>query len=120
MLTKMKIAIVLCGSLLCGVAAAQPAAGSGAPDRAAWKAQRFAKRQEKLQRFDTNRDGKLDRTERTTMHETKVVERFKTLDADNNGVITFAEFKAGKQMHKRHARGGKRGMRGGFHGQGAQ
>ncbi len=114
MFTKMKVAIVLCGSLLCGVAAALPGGGSAGPDRAQWKAKHFAKKQERLQKFDTNRDGKLDQTERTTMHETRVIERFKTLDADNNGVITFAEFKAAKQKHmgKRHARGGKRGMRG--------
>jgi hypothetical protein len=123
MLTKMKIALVLCGSLLCGVAAAQPA-GAGKADR---KAQHEAKKAEMLKTFDTNKNGKLDDNEKTAMFEAKTLERFKKLDTDGNGVLSLAEFKAGKQNHmgkgKRHARGGKgmgRGHRGGFRGQGRQ
>lgn len=118
MLTKMKIAIVLCGSLLCGVAAAQPA--PNADRKADFKAMRQAKKAEMLQKFDTNRNGTLDPAERTAMHETRVLARFKKLDTDGNGVLSLAEFKAGKagKMGKRgkgHARrhmGKNRGFRG--------
>lgn len=117
MVTKMKVALVLCGSLLiCGVAAAQPT-GAGSPDRTAERAQhraaRQAKKQEILKTFDTNRNGTLDGAEKTAMHEARVLDRFKKLDADGNGVLSLAEFKAGKaahmgkgKRHGRHARGG--------------
>lgn len=117
MFTKMKVALVLCGSLLCGVAAAQ---GTGGPpvDRAEMKAKRMAKKQEMLQKFDTNKDGQLDQAERTAARDIIVSARFAKLDTDRNGVLSLAEFKAGKQgkmgkFGKRHARGGgfhKRGM----------
>ncbi len=117
MMTKMKIAIVMAGSLLCGVAAAQgPAQGTDKADR---KAMHQAKRAEMLQKFDINKDGKLDDAERTAAHETRVLERFKKLDTDGNGVLSLTEFKSGKHGKmggKRHARGGRgmhRGMGGG-------
>jgi len=119
MLTKMKIALVLCGSLICGVAAAQPA-GAGKVDRKAeraqHKAEHEAKKAEMLKTFDTNKNGQLDDNEKTAMFEAKTLERFKKLDTDGNGVLSLAEFKAGKKDHmgKRHARGGK-GMGRGFH-----
>ena len=109
MLTKMKIALVIAGSLLCGVASAQGTQSTGKPGIKAKKA-------EMLQKFDANKDGKLDKTERTTMKDELVLVRFKTLDTDGNGVLSLAEFKAGKhgkmgKMGKRHARG-MRGMHG--------
>jgi hypothetical protein len=121
MLTKMKVALVLCGSLVCGVAAAQPA-GPGSPDRAAEHAQRKAeheaKKQEMLKQFDANKNGTLEDNERAAMKEARMVEHFKKLDTDGNGSISLAEFKAGKRDHMRkggrHARGG----RGRFHGGG--
>jgi hypothetical protein len=124
MFTKMKVALVLCGSLVCSVAAAQ-SAGSGSVDRAAAHAQRKAehqaKKQEMLKKFDTNRNGTLEDAEKTAMREARMLEHFKKLDTDNNGSISLAEFKAGKKDHMgkrgRHARGG-RGMGRGFHGGG--
>jgi hypothetical protein len=118
MLNKIKVALVLTGSLLCGVAAAQPAPGSGAGAKPDFRAQHAAKKAEMLQRFDGNRDGKLDDTERTAMHDALTVERFKALDTDANGQLSLAEFKAGKgrfgKHGMRHARGkfGGRGHRG--------
>jgi hypothetical protein len=127
MLTKMKVALVLCGSLVCGVAAAQTA-GSGSPDRAAMHAQRKSKfeaqKQEMLKQFDTNRNGTLDDAERTAMMETRALEHFKKLDTDGNGSISLAEFKAGKKDHMgkrgRHARGGRGFHRGGPRSQGTK
>jgi hypothetical protein len=106
MLTKMKIAIVMCGSLLLGgVALAQPAKDKSSwseADKAEWKAKRAAKKQEMLQRFDTNRNGVLDDAEKTAMKDALMAERFKQLDTDGNGVLSLAEFKAGKhKMGKR-------------------
>lgn len=116
MLTKMKIALVIAGSLVCGVAAAQPgkAQGAGKPD----KAQFEAKKAEMLQKFDSNKDGKLDEKERTAMHDEMVLTRFKTLDTDGNGVLSLAEFKTGKQLGKHARGGGMRGMHGKHFGKG--
>ena len=107
MLTKMKIALVIAGSLVCGVAAAQPgnAQGTGKPDRK-------AKQAEMLQKFDTNKDGKLDEQEKTVKHDQMLSTRFQTLDTDGNGVLSIAEFKAGKPMGAKHAKRGARGMHG--------
>jgi hypothetical protein len=112
MLTKMKIALVIAGSLVCGVAAAQPgnAQGGGKPD---FKAKKAAM----LQKYDANKDGSLDDKERLVMKDDRVLARFKTLDTDGNGTLSLAEFKAGKhgRMGKHH---GRRGMRGKHRGMG--
>jgi hypothetical protein len=115
MFTRMKIALVFAGSLVCGVAAAQvprSEQGSGKPD---FKEMHQAKRDDMLQKIDTNKDGKLDDAERAAAHEARAVDRFKKLDTDGNGVLSLAEFKAGKhgKMGKRHARGGRGMHRGG-------
>ncbi len=104
MLTKLKIALVIAGSLVCGVAAAQGTAGSQGPQgpRPDFK----AKKAEMLQKFDTNKDGKLDDAERTAAREQRTIERFKKLDTDGNGSLSLAEFKAGKRGGRHHARRG--------------
>ena len=102
MLTKMKIALVVAGSLISGVAAAQ---GTQAP--------RHVKKQEMIAKFDTNKNGTLEPAERIAMKDQLVLDRFKKLDTDGNGVLSLAEFKAGKHTKlgkpgkpgKRHARG---------------
>src|SRR3954468_7133539 len=121
MFTKMKVALVICGSLVAGVAGVAGAQGFAKHDRgqmmqkydankdgslsdtekAAMKADFQAKRaemkKEMLAKFDTNKDGKLDETERAAAREARQVETFKKLDTDGNGQISLQEFKAGKQ-----------------------
>jgi Ca2+-binding EF-hand superfamily protein len=118
-MTKMKLAIVLCGCLIGGVAAAAPkwdANGDGtvsAEEKAQKHEEMKAKRQEMkaqmLLKFDTNKDGKLDQTERGIMMDEHATEAFKRLDADGNGSISLAEFKAGKHFKGGHHFGGRRG-----------
>lgn len=120
-MTKIKIALVLCGCLLAGVAVAGPRAdrnGDGtvseqekAQHHAEMKAKRQEMKQQMLAKFDSNRDGQLDQNERQIMKDTFAAEAFKRLDTDGNGSISLAEFKAGKHFGKHH-KFGARGHRG--------
>src|SRR4051812_26643325 len=92
MSSKIKIALVLVGSLVCGVAAAQP----GPDVRAERKAKFEQMHKEKLEKFDANKDGKLDETERAAMHEAMMTSLFTKLDKDGNGVLSLDEFKSAK------------------------
>jgi Ca2+-binding EF-hand superfamily protein len=115
---KMKIALVLCGCLFGGVAAASPkwdTNGDGAVSteekaqkREAMKAKRVEMKAKMLAKFDTNKDGKLDKTERGIMKDERATAAFTRLDADGNGSISLAEFKQGKRFMKGH-RGARRG-----------
>ncbi len=86
------------------------------------KAKRAAKKAERVAKFDKNGDGKLDETERAAMKATFAAEEFAKLDTNKDGVLSLAEFKAGKLGGERHGRhghkGGHRGMKSGKHGQG--
>jgi len=131
MLTKVKVAIALCGSLLVGgvgLAAAQGFGGGGkgkliqkydqnrdgtlddqekAALRADMKAKHEARKAEMLAKYDTNKDGKLDAQEREVMKSERAELMFKKLDQDGNGQISLDEFKAG-QRFARHHHGGMR------------
>lgn len=72
--------------------------------KAEMKAKREARRQEALAQFDANRNGQLDPDERTRLREARAAERFKSLDANGDGVLSLEEFQAGKLRH------GRRGM----------
>lgn len=132
MMTKMKLALALCGSLLAGIggiAAAQGPQGGGraallqkydtngdgqldtqerAAMRADFKAKREAKRAEILAKYDTNKDGKLEPEERKVMIDDRATTQFQKMDANKDGVVSLDEFKAFKESHPmRHARRGK-------------
>jgi hypothetical protein len=102
MFTKIKIAFALSAGLLgiAGIAAAE----DGAPPAAERSAKHAAMKQKMLEKFDLNKDGKLDPAERKLMKEQRLETRFKTLDKNGDGVISFEEFKSGNL-----ARGGKHG-----------
>lgn len=124
-MTKMKLALVLCASLIAGAAVAAPkwdANGDGsvsteekAQHRADMKAKRAEMRQQMLQKFDANRNGSLEDAERTAMRDEMTTQAFKRLDKDGNGAITLDEFKQakGKRFFKGH-RGGHGKHRGGL------
>ena len=119
-MTKMKLAIVLCGCLISGVAAAAPAKwdanGDGTLDRTektlrhdAMKAKRIEAKQKLMLAFDANKDGKLDKTERIVIKGELATRAFKRLDTDGNGVLSFEEFKQGKRFGKHLGRQMRRG-----------
>lgn len=138
MFTKLKIAFVVAGSLVAGVAVAAPHFDRAQviqkydtnkdgqlsdQEKTALKADMQAKRQQMKQqmltKFDTNKDGKIDDAERAAAKDARQTERFQKLDTDGNGQLSLSEFKAGHQgkqgrfgrMHGH--RGGHRGMKGG-------
>ena len=93
MFTKMKIALALCATLAGGVAMADGFRGGGAGGRA-----------EILQKFDTNKDGQLDASEKAAMKqawEAKRAERkaemLAKFDTNKNGTIDESEKAAMKQ-----------------------
>jgi EF-hand domain pair len=85
MFTKMKIALALCGSLAGGVAVAGGFHGGAA-------------RGEILQKYDTNKDGKLDDTEKATMkadfqakREQRKAEMLAKFDTNKDGKLDDTE-----------------------------
>jgi hypothetical protein len=105
MLTKVKVALVLVGSLLVGgvgLAAAQGAKADTAAQKQEWKANRAEKKAEMLAKYDTNKDGKLDQAERAVMKNERAEIQFKKLDKDGNGQISLDEFKAGRMQARGH------------------
>src|SRR3569623_293848 len=75
--------------------------------KADFQAKREAKQAEILAKFYTNKDGKLDDTEKAAMRDARATEAFSKLDTNKDGQLSLDEFKAGRAkmgMH-RHARG---------------
>lgn len=112
---KLRLSIVAAGCLaFAGIAAAGPGHnGATAEQRAEHRAEHLKRRAEFQQRradmiarFDTNKNGTLDDSERTAMHDAKAKERFAKMDTNRDGVLTLAEFKAGRKQFGRdhHAR----------------
>jgi Spy/CpxP family protein refolding chaperone len=123
MLTKLKIALALCGSLAgIGGAAADGFHGGGRAEilqkydvnkdgklddseKAQMKADFQAKRAARIAKFDLDKNGKLDDTERAAMRDARATEVFKKLDTNGDGVVSLDEFKAGRGKMEHHARG---------------
>ena len=66
---------------------------------------RVAKRAEMLQRYDVDKDGKLDGRERATMKRERAAKKFAALDTNRDGRLDLAEFSAGMGKGK-----GRHGM----------
>ena len=58
------------------------------------KARRAARKQEALARWDADKDGKLSDPERARMRHDRAVERFRAIDVNKDGWVSFAEFEA--------------------------
>lgn len=123
MTKKLKLAfatsLVLVGSVV-GIAAAQGAHGDhdGRGDRAEMKEKWKAKKEAMLLKYDFNKNGALDDNEKVAMRAERSAKMFDKLDANGDGMLSKAEFAAGKQARgfgQRHHRA--RGHRGGMKGQ---
>lgn len=129
MLTKLKLALFVAAPLVAGGATYAVAhADSGgraeliqkfdkngdgklddaerADMKAAFAAKRAERKQEMLAKFDLNKDGVLDKSERAAMKDSILTERFQKMDANGDGTLSLAEFKAGAELDHRHARSG--------------
>jgi Ca2+-binding EF-hand superfamily protein len=129
MFTKLKVALAVTAGLL-GVGATIAAADGGAGGRGAmmkkydadgdgvlsdaekaqmradFQAKRAVMKQKMLQKYDLNKDGKLDAAERKLMKEERLETRFKKLDANGDGMVSFEEFKAGSKLARHGGHGG--------------
>ena len=81
--------------------------------RADFQAKRAAMKQKMLQKYDLDKDGTLDAAERKLMKEDRLETRFKKLDANGDGMVSFEEFKAGSKLarHGRHGHHRHHGMK---------
>lgn len=110
--------LVLVGSVV-GIAAAQGNDHDG--DRAAMKEKWKEKKAEMLLSYDFNKNGVLDDNEKEAMFAERSAKLFEKLDTNGDGMLSPAEFSAGKQArgfgrghhrgHRGHHRGGQ-GMKG--------
>jgi Ca2+-binding EF-hand superfamily protein len=75
-----------------------PCAGNRAGRMQRWQ----EKKQQILEQFDADKDGKLDEAERANARRAHLSRRFERMDADKDGAISYAEFEAAAQ--KRHER----------------
>jgi len=96
---KLKLVLVTSALLVGSVSFAAAAPGQVKADH----------RAKLMEKFDANKDGKLDRAEKLAMKETRAARAFARMDKDGDGKLSLVEFKAGR-MHAgaHHRRGGKR------------
>lgn len=125
-----KISLLTLGAALLAVpvlAAPGNAKGDADGNGVLTRAEAQANATQLFARMDANRDGKLDRADRSAQHAERQANMFASLDADDNGSISKAEWdkhsadrlaKRAERSEKRAAAGeGKRdGMHGGHHG----
>ncbi len=102
MLHKLLFAIVLGISMIYGVANAQPAGRP--PLGVPLDVQAMRHREQLLDRYDTNRDHRLDAAERAAMRDARARAHFAALDADRDGVLTLREFERKPATPAQHAR----------------
>jgi hypothetical protein len=98
MLTKIKLALALSATLVAGATTFALADANGGGRGGDFSAKRAEMKQKMLEKYDINNDGKLDKAERTAMRHDRMVESFKKLDANGDGVVSFAEFEKGAQF----------------------
>lgn len=70
-------------------------------EKQALRAEKQARRAERLAKYDANKDGTLDDAERQQARADRAAERFQALDTDGNGSLSLAEFQAGMGEGKR-------------------
>jgi Ca2+-binding EF-hand superfamily protein len=66
-----------------------------------------------VEKFDVNKDGKLEPAERAVMRDELAAKAFARMDKNGDGKLSLDEFKAGRMHHhKRHrgARGGAKSL----------
>jgi EF hand len=118
---KLKLVFVtslaLVGSVV-GIAAAQ-GKGDDEGDRAGVKDKWKERKEAMLLKYDFNKNGALDDNEKEAMFAERSAKMFEKLDANGDGVLSKAEFAAGKQArggrghhrgHGGHHRGGMKGQ----------
>ena len=59
---------------------------------------RADRKAQRIAQFDTNKDGTLSESEKKAMFDAKAAEQFKALDTNGDGKLTLDEFKAGHLM----------------------
>lgn len=101
MFQKLKISLITAAVLVGGAASIAAAQGG---DRGG---DRQARKAHMLEKFDTNKDGKLDQTEKEAMQAQRAAKMFGKLDKNGDGVLSLDEFKSGKQFMGRGGHGGK-------------
>lgn len=71
------------------------------PSREEMMAKRDERRQEMIDQFDTDKDGKLSEVERETMHTARVTEMMGKIDSDHDGKLSKAELEAAPMRGRR-------------------
>ncbi len=87
MIARLKLSHIAALSIIT-FAAAGTAIAKPAPQG---KQKRKRSRAKLMKKFDTNRDGRIDRTERAAMFQTRIKRLFKRLDTNRDNRLTMAE-----------------------------
>ena len=102
MLKKWKLVLATSALLIGGAAGFAGANDVNKQDRS----ERHAKM---LEKFDVNKDGKLEPAERVVMRDELAAKAFARLDKNGDGKLSLDEFKAGRVHHRKGMHRGNRG-----------